>query len=277
MFKELAFVTVAFAFAFSSVTAQSLIDCQHERAFGKISNIATASDEVLGDFCVDRETGSITGPISLSGLTLTMDDGVNFTFQDLNGSSGNQMQIAPVITATYHSTDVQDQSPEINVIAGSSYFVGYIYNDLAGPSDLTADFAVHVGGGVSVEGGSSLGFQGEAQFVDGAATVALSDNAGYGTTKGTEGAIEIVVADGGTVTGTGTFKTHNIRSAGYRENEWVSITITIDELRGFATGPTGQVIKSYALVTADVIDAEGDMRQENGSFEVFLYDPKIWE
>lgn len=54
------------------------------------------------------------------------------------------------------------------------------------------------------------------------------------------------------------------------------MTITIDELRGFDTGSTGQIIESYALVTAGIIDAQSDARQENGSFEDFLYDPNIW-
>ncbi|MEO1609894.1 MAG: hypothetical protein AAFR90_11260 [Pseudomonadota bacterium] len=55
------------------------------------------------------------------------------------------------------------------------------------------------------------------------------------------------------------------------------MSIEIYELRSFATGPTGQVIKSYVPVTADIVDAEGDMRTSKGSIEVFLFDPKIWD
>lgn len=69
----------------------------------------------------------------------------------------------------------------------------------------------------------------------------LTDNTQYGTAKGTQGVIEIVVADDDTVTGSGSFQTQNIRSAGNSNNEWVSMTLVIDELRGFATGSTGQV------------------------------------
>ena len=251
--------------------------CQGKRAFGKISNIASSSSDRLGDFCVDHDKGSIAGPISLSGLTLTKHDGVNFTFEDLAGRSGNQMQIAPVLTATYHSGKVEDQSPEINVLAGSEFFVGFIYNELASPKQLADKFHVFLADGASIDGMTPLGFVGDAVFQDGSATVALSDNTQYGTAKETEGYITLTVADDGSVTGSGALKTRNIRLAGYKPNEWVSMSITIDQLRGFATGPTGQVIKSYALVTANIIDVEGDSSQSKGSLEVFLFDPQIWE
>lgn len=255
-------------------SSQQLESCEKERAFGQVIG---SSNPQLGDFCVDRENGSLSGPIELSGLTLTMDDGVNFTFEDLAKRSGNQMQIAPVITATYHSGSVDDQSPEINVLSGNDFFVGFIYDDLATPSDLASSFYVHVADGASIDGMTPLGFKGEAIFQNGSATITLSDNTQYGTAKGTDGTITMTVAEDGTVTGSGAIRTQNIRSAGFSPNEWVSMSIEIDELRGFATGPTGQVIKSYALVTADVIDAEGDLRQSKGSIEVFLFDPKIWE
>lgn len=254
--------------------AQPAFGCEKEMAFGQIIG---SSDPQLGDFCVDRETGSLSGPFALDGLTLTMDDGVNFTFEDLAERSGNQMKIAPVITATYHNGNVDDQSPEINALFGKYFFVGFLYDELASPSALAPGFYVHVADGASIDGMTPLGFMGEAEFTDGSATIALSDNTQYGTAKGTKGTITLTVADDGSVTGTGSIETQNIRSAGYRQNEWVSMTITLDTLRGFATGPTGQVIKSYALVTAEILDAEGDKRQSSGALEVFLFDPKIWE
>lgn len=144
-------------------------------------------------------------------------------------------------------------------------------------SDLAPSFYVHVADGASIDGMTPLGFKGEANFQDGSAKVVLSDNTQYGTAKGTAGTITLTMDDNGSVTGAGTIRLQNIRSAGFSPIEWVSMLIEIDELRGFATGPTGQVIKSYALVTADIIDAEGDMRNSRGSIEVFLFDPNIWE
>lgn len=254
--------------------AQPVADCDKEMAFGQIIG---GSEPQLGDFCVDRDAGNLFGPFNLDGLTLTVDDGVNFTFEDLAKPSGNQMQIAPVLTATYHNGDVDDQSPEINALFGNDFFVGFIYNELASPSDLAPSFYVHVADGASIDGMTALGFMGEAVFEDGFATVVVSDNTQYGTAKGTESAIGLTVDDDGSVTGSGEIRTQNIRTAGFSPNEWVSMSIEIDELRGFATGPTGQVIKSYALVTAEIVDAEGDIRKSKGSIEVFLFDPKIWD
>lgn len=271
--KTIAFLT-PFLLWCLPITAQPITNCGAEMAFGQIIG---RSDPQLSDFCVDREAGSLSGPFVLDGLTLTMDDGVNFTFEDLARRSGNQMQIAPVLTATYHGGKVDDQSPEVNALVGNDFFVGFIYNELASPSDLAPSFYVHVADGASIDGMTPLGFTGEAIFQDGISNITLSDNTQYGTAKGTEGAITLTVADDGSVTGSGVIRTQNIRSAGFSANEWASMAIEIDELRGFATGPTGQVIKSYALVTANIIDAEGDSRQSKGAMEVFLFDPKIWE
>lgn len=274
MFKKNLLAAVPILLSSFAASAESHPDCQHENAFGKVT---TSAGDVLADFCVDRETGSISGPFSVLGLTLTKDDGLNFTFEDLGGGSANVMQIAPVLTATYHNSNVEDQSPEVNVMSGPDFFVGFIYNDLATPQQLADSFYVHLADGASIDGMTPLGFTGQATFVDGQTTISVIDNTQYGTAKGTEGSISLTVSDNGTISGEGHIFTNNIRSAGYSQNEWVSMSIRIDELRGFATGSTGQVIKSYALVTADIIDAEGDNHQSTGSMEIFLYDPQIWE
>lgn len=250
------------------------IACDAEPAFGVVARDAGPQ---LGDFCVDRDAGALAGPVSLSGLTLVMDDGVNFTFEDLAKRSGNLMQIAPVLTATYHGAEVDDQSPEVNAMVGGEFVVGFLYDDLAAPEGLAENFLVYVADAASITQRTPLGFTGEARFENGTATIALEDNTEYGTAKGTEGTLTLTVAADGSVTGNGAFSTRNIRSAGYSANEWVSMQVTIDALRGFATGPTGQVIKTYALASADIVDAEGDARKSSGYLEIFLFDPKIWE
>lgn len=251
-----------------------LDQCQSERAFGIVTDVSTYS---LGDFCVDRASGSVKGPLTLAGLTLTKDNGVNFTFEDLSGGPRDQMEIAPVIVATHHNSDVDDQSPEINIYQGTKHLVGFLYDELAAPDALADTFYVHVGYDGPELDIAPLGFEGETVFSNGRANIDLADSADYGTTRNTKGALQLIVGSDGTVTGSGSIYSENIRSAGYSRNEWVTVDISIDEIRGFATGPTGQVIKSYALVTTEMTDAEGDVRRSKGFLEVFLYDPKIWE
>jgi len=266
--RTISLVTIGLLF-FSAVSAQTISDCDAETAFGLVR---TDTGHLLGDFCVNRDAGSMTGPISVSGLTLTVEGGENFTFEDLDGGTRDQMVIAPVITATYHNLGNEfDQSPEINVLTKEGYLTGFIYDGLATPTDLAPSYYVHVSGEV----GGVVGLTGEAVFDGGTTVVELADNPQYGLTKETKGTISLTVAEDGTVSGFGGFSTKNIRSAGYSENEWVEMTVTIDELRGIATGSAGHVIKSYALVTSQVVDAEGDMREEKGAMEVFLFDPRM--
>lgn len=252
-----------------------LAACAGAPAFGLLSGLGGEAPK-LADLCVDRETGSISGAMTLEGYTLTRDDGVSATWENLSGGRG-QFQIAPVITATYHNADVDDQSPELNVVAGGAFFRGFLYGALAAPTDLAERFLVHLGGGIEVPGGTPLGFQGEATFVDGQARISIADNAGYGTAKGTEGEIVLSLDADGLVSGAGRISTQNSRLAGHSANEWTQMDITIEALRGYATGPTGQVVKSYALVTARGTDIDGDAFETEGAFEVFLFDPNLWE
>ena len=120
-------------------------------------------------------------------------------------------------------------------------------------------------------------FAGQAAFEGGVTTVTIQDHPEYSVAKNTEGAIELTVADDGSASGTGVLEAENIRSAGYQKDEWVSISVTFDDIRGYATGPTGQVIKTYALVTGEITDAEGDVRTSRGSAEIFFYDPSMRE
>lgn len=147
--------TILIAFG-SCASAQQAMNGEFQRAFGRITN---SSGDLLAGLCVDRTAGSASGPVSVSGLTLAMDDGVNSTIENVSGNSGSTMQIAPVNAAMYHNSKVQDQSPEITVLAQGNYFVGFIYDELAAPSALAANFFVHVGGGNSVEGGAHSAFK----------------------------------------------------------------------------------------------------------------------
>lgn len=238
-----------------------IANCKLERAFGYVKY--RNGTFVLSDFCIDRDAGGFQGAENVSGLTLVKDDGVNFTYEDLANGRGS-LQIAPVLVSTYHGGQFDDQSPEFNYYGPEGSIVGFVYNELATPESLAQTFQVYLSTGY-------FGLIGEGEFVDGEATFSLIDNVAFGMSRNGAGELTFRVADDGSVTATGSLSADNIRIAGYGPNEWVSARFEVTDLRGFATGAGGQVIKAYAELTGEMTDAEGDVDTVLTRAEVFLY------
>lgn len=241
--------------------------CITERGFGLVSYKYGSDPIALSDFCFDRSNGSFNGLVSDTSLTLVADSGTSFTYEDLasGGSSRPILKIAPVITATYHGGSIDDQSPEFYYGGNGASVTGFLYNQLATPETIGTGFRANVSTGL-------FSLYGEADFIDGIATFNLIDRRDTTRSRNGTGTITIIVADDGSVSGSGNFSAENIRLAGYRQNEWVSATYQVTELRGYAVGETGQVIKTYASLTGQITDAEGDVREVVASkAEIFLY------
>lgn len=249
-----------------------MADCEDERGFGYIRYGLGTGPFALSDFCINRDEGSLRGLESFGGLTLTKDDGVNFTYENLSsgGAIRPTLQIAPVITSTYHGGIIDDQSPEFNFNNGDLSIVGYLYNALGSPERMGESFGVLVALGEPL-----FGLYGEATFENGHATFELIDSPMFGLSRNGQGQLAFVVADDGSVSGSGAFEAENVRVAGYSPNEWVKAEFEVSELRGFIVGETGQVIKTHALITGEVIDAEGDVRSVETLAEIFLLDLAI--
>lgn len=273
MFNRLNLTIAAVLFCGSAIASEVgvRVECDAEPGFGYVRDRNGTGDQItLTEICFDREKGSFDGALSHHGFELVKDDGVSQTYEDLSvaGVSRPSLQVAPVITSTYHGGLVKDNSPEINVLVDGQFFVGFLYKELSGRAAISDGF----GALVSVH---PYGLQGVARFSDGTARIELVDSPMFGTSKNGFGTLELTVDDEGVVSGGGSFSAENIRTAGYQPNEWVSEKVEITELKGYSVGATGQVIKVFAKANATMTDAEGDVRSFPRIVEILMLDAAL--
>lgn len=258
----------------------------------------------LSEICVDRETGSIVGSETVTGLQLVKQSGASEEFENLDLGVAAQMrplmQIAPVIHQTYHGGAVDDGSPEFYFInrGGPSarlhstnkfQMSGYLYDQLASPESLAQQFSTIVMAelfmgeegqkpGIQVGMYSGLLFSGEAAFSNGTSVVAMTEypDEGLGMQNG-DGTIRITVDSFGALAGAGELYVENSRLAGHAPGEWIWARLAINDLHGHAVGETGQVLKAYGVAEGELEDEAGNSVPVIATIQFVAYDNELFE
>ncbi len=306
LFLRAALLTASMTSGAVAQQFHDLPNCEHETGLAMVRYTFGGGHERidLSEICVDRESGTVLGAETVTGLQLVKQSGTSEEYENLDLDVAAQrrplMQIAPVIHQTYHGGAVDDSSPEFYFInrGGPSaqlhstnkfQMSGYLYDQLASPETLAQQFSTLIFAelfmgeegqkpGIQVGMYSGLLFSGEAAFSNGTSVIAVTEypDEGLGMQNG-DGTIRITVDSSGRLTGAGELYVENSRLAGHAPGEWIWARLTINDLHGHAVGETGQVLKAYGVAEGELEDEGGSKTPIIGTVQFFAYDSSLFQ
>ncbi len=254
------------------------------RYFGTSAHIG--DDSALTDFCLDDASGTLAAAEPKSGLTLVADDNGTRKFELLDGEASDYMRVSLRLALEENfvgvcsgkitgSETVHYHLPKQKHVAREGAFnqallQGFTLVRTAPAPRLASSTEGHylAIAPLSQDGGKPLhidsklaggvaAMYGTLSFGDNSGTLSITKGDG-GTTGAVGGALTIAGDDTGQVTMTGRFEAKSARLAGHHPKEWVSMSGTVDYMRGWILGEEGEAMQAMGLARGSYTNASGE-------------------